>query len=138
MVDSTTYKTFQLNQFKLGFIGKHISRNIDLIYRGTRDGMTCTSIHSMCKGHNPTMVLVKSHCSRVFGVYINQPVKPWTQGKFDEVCNDAFMFSLDTMEIMKMNRLVKTHLRFTDSIMLGFNGGSKGSDLIIRNYCDKS
>ncbi len=71
MVDHTTYKSFNLDHLKLGFIGKNIGRNIELLYRGSRDGFSAASIHQKCNGAKPTMVLIKSDCDKVFGAYIS-------------------------------------------------------------------
>ena len=134
MVDHHTFKTFNLDHQKLGFIGKNIGRNLSLLYRGSRDGFDTSPIHQCCSGAHPTLLLVKSEYGKVFGAYISIP---WLEQQQDASETKAFLFSLDTQEIFTLKRTVKAHVRFDSCTMVGFNGGSKGTDLMIQSECNK-
>ncbi len=45
---------------------------------------------------------------------------------------------MDTLDIFRLKSGIKAHVRFTSSTMIGFNGGPKGSDLTIQNWCNLS
>ena len=65
--------------------------NMELIYRGTRDGMTCNSFHNNCDDQGKTITLIKNDKGYIFGGYSSIS---W--GKDDDwhSAPDSFIFTL--------------------------------------------
>ena len=65
-------------------------KSMELIYRGSRDGMTSNKFHEKCNDKGPTICLYRNEKS-IFGGYTSIP---WTSdGKWHN-SNDSFIFTL--------------------------------------------
>jgi hypothetical protein len=82
------------------FVGK-LSREwlrgkrFELLYRGSRDGMTAAAFHGKCDGKGPTLVLIAGQSDgqpiSVFGGYAG---KSWERGSRDIDARDSFLFTV--------------------------------------------
>ena len=62
-----------------------------LLYRGTRDGMTCNAFHNKCDNNGKTICLVLNDKGNIFGGYSSIP---WTNNGGNKTANDCFLFTL--------------------------------------------
>ena len=69
--------------------------NLNLIYRGTRDGDEASDFHSKCDKFKNTLILVKTKKGLRFGGFTCQS---W-EGNGDKIDKNAFCFSLDKSKI---------------------------------------
>ena len=66
-------------------------KNIELLYRGTRDGMTSKNFHDKCDNQGKTITLYKNNKGNIFGGYASIS---WTkEGKWKDAPN-SFIFTL--------------------------------------------
>ncbi len=65
-------------------------KNMKLIYRGTRDGMTSNSFHNKCDNQGPTIVLYKSEKS-IFGGFTSIS---WSSDGNYHTSPECFLFTL--------------------------------------------
>ena len=70
-------------------------KDMELLYRGTRDGMSGNAFHNHCNNKGPTICLFKSEKGYIFGGYISNDWK----GKGDEYggwhsAGESFIFTL--------------------------------------------
>ena len=86
-------KKYISNWITNGKNGKVIE--LELLYKGTRDGFESTSFHSKCDGKFPTLSVIFAE-DNLFGGYTNQPWSSPSPGLFKEDPN-AFTFSLTKM-----------------------------------------
>jgi TLD len=82
------------------FVGKLSSewlrgKRFELLYRGSRDGMTPAAFHCLCDGKGPTLVLIAGQSKRqpvcVFGGYAS---KSWESSGGDVSAPDSFVFTV--------------------------------------------
>ncbi len=73
-------KIFEWTQYK----------ELELLYRGTRDGDTAKQFHNKCDNIGPTIYLAKNEKGNIFGGYTSIS---WTSPSFDNVFkSDSFSF----------------------------------------------
>jgi len=65
--------------------------NMQLLYRGTRDGMTHDFFHNKCNNQGPTISLFKNDKGNIFGGYASTD---WTTSGSWKSAPDCFIFSL--------------------------------------------
>jgi hypothetical protein len=65
---------------------------LNLIYKGTRDGLTNNSFHSKCDNMGPTITLIKSEFGKTFGGYTNLS---WSKKGWISGTGKSFIFQLD-------------------------------------------
>ena len=66
-------------------------KEIELIYRGSRDGMTANDFHKKCDNKGETIALIKNEKGNIFGGYASIP---WiSEGKFHSA-PESFLFTL--------------------------------------------
>ena len=65
----------------------------ELIYRGTRDGMTSQAFHNQCDNQGPTLTLIKNEKGNIFGGFTSIS---WTNPNNETYKNapDSFLFTL--------------------------------------------
>jgi hypothetical protein len=63
----------------------------NLLYRGTRDGITNNAFHFRCDSKDCTLTVLETTCGKVFGGYSNTA---WLSTGDDKVANKAFLFAL--------------------------------------------
>ena len=66
-------------------------KNMELLYRGTRDGSESKSFHNKCDNQGPTIFLCKNEKGNVFGGYASIS---WTSDKKFHNANGSFLFTL--------------------------------------------
>jgi hypothetical protein len=81
----------------------------ELLYRGSRDGMTAAAFHDKCDGKGPTLVLVagqsKGKAVSVFGGFAGNSWRGHESGKWVNA-RDSFLFTVSNpfgTEILKMS-----------------------------------
>ena len=69
-------------------------KNMELIFRGTRDGMFSQNFHSKCDGKGPTITLFRNDKGNIFGGY--SPIK-WNNSGGYKNENRCFIFTLSNI-----------------------------------------
>ena len=64
---------------------------MNLLYRGTRDGMTSFNFHNKCDNKGKTICLFLNDKGNIFGGYSSIP---WTNGGGGKEANNCFLFTL--------------------------------------------
>ena len=86
------------NERKNEFINKIIEwsgyKSMELIYRGTRDGMTSNDFHNKCDNKGKTICLFLNDKDNIFGGYSSIP---WESNGGDKTANDCFLFTLSNI-----------------------------------------
>ena len=73
------------------FIG---NKSLELIYRGTRDGMNSFSFHNKCDNKGPTISLYKNNKGHIFGAYA---AISWTNSGEWKTAPLSYLFTLTNM-----------------------------------------
>ena len=66
-------------------------KNIELLYRGTRDGMSGNTFHNKCNNKGATITLIKNDKGNIFGGYTSIS---WTSYGNYRSASDSFIFTL--------------------------------------------
>ena len=66
-------------------------KNIELLYRGTRDGMSANTFHNKCNNKGATITLIKNDKGNIFGGYTSIS---WTSYNNYRSASDSFIFTL--------------------------------------------
>ena len=69
-------------------------KNMELLYRGTRDGMSADVFHNKCNNKGPTISLFKNEKGYIFGGYASID---WTSYGNYRTASDSFIFTLTNM-----------------------------------------
>ena len=69
-------------------------KNMELLYRGTRDGMSSDTFHNKCNNKGPTISLFKNEKGYLFGGYASID---WTSYGGYKSAPDSFIFTLTNM-----------------------------------------
>ena len=71
-------------------------KSMELLFRGTRDGMSANAFHNKCNNKGPTINLFKNENGYIFGGYSSID---WQNGKNDnwKSAPDSFLFTLTNM-----------------------------------------
>ena len=69
-------------------------KKIELIYSGTRDGMTSNVFHYKCDNKGETITLIKNEKGNIFGGYASIP---WTTNKSCYSAPESFIFTLSNI-----------------------------------------
>lgn len=64
---------------------------MELIYRGSRDGMTSDSFRARCVNKGPTLTLIENNKNNIFGGYAS---KSWKNINIWDNARDSFIFTL--------------------------------------------
>jgi len=67
---------------------------MELIYRGTRDGMTSNDFHNKCDNKGKTICLFLNDKDNIFGGYYSID---WTNSGGGKIANDCFLFTLNNI-----------------------------------------
>ena len=67
---------------------------MELLYRGTRDGMSVNTFHNKCNNKGPTISLFKNENGYIFGGYASID---WTNYGNYKSASDSFIFTLTNM-----------------------------------------
>ena len=71
-------------------------KNMELLYRGTRDGMTGDAFHNRCNNKGPTITLIKNEKGYIFGGYASIDWQGHSSGTY-RTAPDCFIFTLTNM-----------------------------------------
>ena len=66
-------------------------KEMELIYRGSRDGMTGDDFHKKCDNKGETITIIKNEKGNIFGGYASIP---WTSDNSNHSAPDSFLFTL--------------------------------------------
>ena len=66
-------------------------KSMELLYRGTRDGMTTNDFHNKCDNKGKTICLFLNDKGNIFGGYSSIL---WTKDEGDKIAQDCFLFTL--------------------------------------------
>ena len=92
LLDSFILNPTQDLQLIQSWITKFQNMELELIYRGSRDGFDAKAFHAYCDNQGPTLVVCKSAGSRqVFGGYTSQN---WSKSNWYFSDKSAFLFSV--------------------------------------------
>ena len=86
------------NERKKEYINKILEwtgyKSMELLYRGTRDGMTANNFHDKCDNKGKTICLFLNDKDNIFGGYSSIP---WTNNEGNKTANDCFLFTLSNI-----------------------------------------
>ena len=68
-------------------------KNMELLYRGTRDGTASNIFHNKCDNQGPTICLYKNEKGNIFGGYTSLSWSSPSSGQYKSA-NDSFIFTL--------------------------------------------
>ena len=80
-------------------------KQIELIYRGTRDGSTSKAFHNKCDNQGPTICLYKNDKGNIFGGYASIS---WTNSGDGHSASDSFIFTLTNIHGTKPTKFCNT------------------------------
>ena len=69
-------------------------KKMDLLFRGTKDGMTAKDFHNKCDNKGKTICLFLNDKGNIFGGYSSIP---WTSNGGNKTANDCFLFTLSNI-----------------------------------------
>jgi len=122
------------NEKKKEYINKILewsgNKSMELIYRGTRDGMTAYNFHNKCDNKGKTICLFLNDKDNIFGGYSSIP---WTNNGGDKTSNDCFLFTLSNIYNTEPTKFPYVQER---SVFHNSNYGpafGAGSDLFLYN-----
>ena len=111
-------------------------KNIELLYRGTRDGMTSKNFHDKCDNQGKTITLYKNNKGNIFGGYASIP---WTnKGEWKDAPN-SFIFTLTNNYNYKPTKFPKKikDAEYTEVFHKGDYGPTFGNDLGLYSNFNK-
>jgi hypothetical protein len=86
------------NERKKEYINKILewsgNKSMELIYRGTRDGMTSNDFHNKCDNKGKTICLFLNDKDNIFGGYSSIP---WESSGGEKTAKDCFLFTLSNI-----------------------------------------
>ena len=107
-------------------------KNMELLYRGTRDGMSANTFHNKCDNKGPTINLFKNEDGYIFGGYSSID---WQGNGGYKSAPDSFIFTLTNMYNISPTKFPNSDTNY--SIWDGSNYGSVfGGGYDIRIYFD--
>ena len=103
---------------------------MELLYRGTKDGMTAQNFHNKCNNKGKTICLCLNDKNNIFGGYSSIP---WTNDGGNKTSNDCFLFTLTNIHNTEPTkfRYIKGRSVYLDKKYGPVFGG--GSDLYFGN-----
>ena len=107
---------------------------LELIYRGSRDGLTSKDFHNKCDNKGPTICLFKNEKGNIFGGYTSIS---WLSNEKEVLDENSFIFTLTNIHgtnpikfLSDKEKKVKHHINYGPTFV---------SDIWIRtNFCDKN
>ena len=84
-------------------------KNMELLYRGTRDGMSADTFHNKCNNKGPTISLFKNEKGYIFGGYA--PID-WTSYGSYRSAPDSFIFTLTNMYNISPTKFPNSDTRY--------------------------
>eukprot|EP00347_Sterkiella_histriomuscorum_P015706 403356000 len=125
---------YEINKTQHSLISQHISnystKQIQLLFRGSKDGFKASKFHELCNGKQPTVSFILSEYGLIFGGFTSLS---WT---YDYECYgdpSAFVFNLSKGSIHKQYQNKDKAVIHNKERMCAF-----GNDIGIRDDCDKN
>jgi len=81
-------------------------KNMELLYRGARDGSSSKDFHSKCDNKGPTITLFKNEKGFIFGGFTSIS---WTDNKGWLTAPDSFIFTLTNIHNIEPNKFNRTN-----------------------------
>ena len=69
-------------------------KEMELLYRGKKDGSECNKFHNKCDNQGPTLCLCKNEKDNIFGAYASVS---WASNNEYNAANGSFLFTLTNM-----------------------------------------
>ena len=69
-------------------------KDVELIFRGSRDGFTAASFHQKCDNIESLLYLVKSKANKIFGAYTDIPLTFSFSNTYVGLNKKSFLISL--------------------------------------------
>ena len=111
-------------------------KNMELLYRGTRDGMSAEVFHNKCNNKGPTISLFKNEKGYIFGGYASID---WTSYGNYRSAPDSFIFTLTNMYNISPTKFPNSDTGYSifDNSFCGPTFGG-GHDIVVfnPNYTD--
>ena len=85
-------------------------KNMELLYRGTRDGMSANAFHDRCNNKGPTISLFKNEKGYIFGGYTSIT---WTSYGNYRSASDSFIFTLTNMYNYSPYKFINTNSSYS-------------------------
>ena len=85
-------------------------KNMELLYRGTRDGMSADTFHNKCNNKGPTISLFKNENGYIFGGYASID---WTSCNNYRSAPDSFIFTLTNKYKIEPTKFPNTDTRYS-------------------------
>ena len=110
--------------------------NLDLLYRGSRDGFQASKFHELCDNKGETVTIIKTTSGYVFGGYSDVA---WDSSITYKQSSKSFLFSLISPQgnnpiKMSLKSTPHNHAIYCCSSQLPTFGG--GHDLLIADHCN--
>ena len=85
-------------------------KNMQLLYRGSRDGMSADAFHNRCNNKGPTISLFKNENGYIFGGYASID---WTSSGGYKSAPDSFIFTLTNKYNIEPTKFHNTDERYS-------------------------
>ena len=111
-------------------------KGLELIYRGSRDGLTSKDFHNKCDNKGPTICLYKNEKGNIFGGYTSIS---WLSNSKEVLDKNSFIFTLTNIHVTNpikflsdKEKKVKHHINygptFVSDIWIRTNFSEKNND----------
>ena len=105
-------------------------KSMELLYRGSRDGMSIKKFHELCDHRGPTICLFKTEKGYIFGGYSPISWESNESGKWYKL-DDSFMFTLTNIYEMQPTKF--PHNKGSDSVYHASTHGPTFDDIYFTN-----
>eukprot|EP00347_Sterkiella_histriomuscorum_P012815 403367121 len=126
----------EINKTEHSLISSHISnystKQIQLLYKGSKDGFKTSKFHELCDGKGPTVSFILSDHGLVFGGFTSIPLTSPSKYQYHSDPS-AFVFSLSKRSIHKQYQNKDKAVFHNKNYMCDF-----GYDIGIQDDCDKN
>ena len=106
--------------------------NLNLIFRGSRDGFRSSDFHKKCDNKGSTISIIKDTRGYVFGGYTS--VNWRSDGSSYNEDSNAFLFSLNKKLKFPVKAQYKQYAMYHSGTSYSLNFGA--NDLILHDYCN--
>ena len=108
--------------------------NIEKIYQATVDGDTTANFHAKCDDHANTLIIIKSTNNKIFGAFTSLAYHKLNGQYYYD--NNAFIFSLDNLEIYEISTKDKSvWIGSSYSVLFGAGHDIYLPDKCLSNQC---
>ena len=145
-IDSKILNSFEDMDFIIKYIRNNDNsfhfNNINLLYRGTKDGDRTETCHRLCDNKTNVIIIIKSDNGYIFGGFCKIGFKTKTNREY-KIDNNCFLFSINLKEIYPVieNKEVicytskKRGLCFYSSLVFNDNFLNNNESLVCEDNC---